>query len=577
MATDADVLPDDATVWDSGRVDASRSTAIEYGGEPLEPDTTYHWTVRIWDDDTASDWSDPTHFTTAITESQWAGEWIGVEVDEDDPINNTEQNTPIELEEGKTLGQTFTSEEGFDVVAASVPTWETDDSDVTFSLYEDGPDSALVTEDRFTAIGDGSWVELTTEERLPPGDYYLEQSNPDGTIGWWSHTDDVLEGGQAFEDGEPVNGDRTLRVTREDSTDPSPLLRTDAMLDGTIESARAHVVTLGYGELYTNGERIGDEQLNPAWTKYEDRVLYSSHDVTDTLKSGENALGLWLGRGWYSKGNHELPLRIPDWEAYGAPRGLLQLEVTYADGTTESVTTDGSWTMSPSPITENDIYDGETYDAREEQSGWAEPGFDDSNWNLVDEKEPPSGDYKLRPQRLQPIEATETFEPESIVEREDDYLVDFGQNLAGWVELTIREPGAGDEVVLRHAETVDDENELVTVDLRDAEATDRYVARGDGVETYEPRFTYHGYRYVTVEGYPGELTTADIVSKAVHTGFEEIGSFACSNEDLNQVQHNAVWGLRSNAHGLPTDCPQRDERFGWTGDVHQNARADFYN
>jgi len=581
IASAPDVLAaGDADVWDSGRVESEQSTNIELGGVALEPDTTYYWTVRIWDEDgAASAWSTPATFTTALPDddAHWDGDWIGIDGSSAASITNTAQNYPAALHEVETLGQTFTIEGAFEVVSGRFPTWGADDSSVTISLYEDGPDGDLIASQRFTNIEDNAWLALEFDEPLPAGTYYFEQSEADGTVGWWSHGDDVLEGGQAYENGAPVDGDRTLRVGQRDDTDPSPLMRTEVTLDREIASARAHVVTLGYGELHVNGERIGDEQLNPAWTKYDDRVLYSTHDVTESLEAGANALGLWLGRGWYSKGKEELPSRIPSWEAFGSPRGLVQLNVTYEDGTTERVTTDASWTSTPSPITANDIYDGETYDARKEHPGWSTPGFDDSGWSTAAVVEPPSDDFELRPQRLPPITVTETLEPSSIEERQDGYLVDFGQNHAGWTEITVEGAAAGDEITLEHAEVLDDDGNIVTENLRSAEATDTYIASGPAEVTYEPRFTYHGFRYVRVTGYPGELTADDIRSKVVHTDFDQTGSFACSNEELNQVQHNAVWGLRSNAMGHPTDCCQRDERFGWTGDVHQNARADLFN
>ncbi|WP_254533317.1 family 78 glycoside hydrolase catalytic domain [Natrinema gelatinilyticum] len=581
IASTLDILTaGDADVWDSGRVESARSTNIEFSGAPLEPDTTYYWTVRTWDENGATgEWSDPARFTTAlpVDDAQWGGEWIGINTDNTTSITNAAQNYPAPLHEAETLGQSFTIDGSFKTVSGRFPTWGADNSSVTVSLYKNGPDGTLISSDRFTNIQDNAWISLEFDEPLPAGTYYFEQSESDGTVGWWSHTDDVLDGGRAYEDGEPVDGDRTIRVRQNDSTDPSPLVRTDVEFDRKIESARAHVVTLGYGELHVNGERIGNEQLNPAWTKYDDRVLYSTHDLTETVEAGRNAIGLWLGRGWYSKGKEELPSRIPSWEAFGSPRGLVQLNVTYTDGETESVTTGPSWTTTSSPITENDIYDGETYDARKEQPGWSTPGFDDGEWNPVEVVEAPSDDFELRPQRLPPITVTETLEPSSIEERDGTYLVDFGQNHAGWVELVIDGATEGDKITLEHAEVLDENGNIVTENLRSAEATDTYIASSSEQVTYEPRFTYHGFRYVRVTGYPGALTADDIRSKVVHTGFEQTGSFACSNDDLNQVQHNAVWGLRSNAMGHPTDCCQRDERFGWTGDVHQNARADLFN
>jgi len=348
----------------------------------------------------------------------------------------------------------------------------------------------------------------------------------------------------------------------------SPLLRTEVDLGGDIEQARAHVCGLGYGELYVNGERIGDEVLNPGWTQYDERVLYSSYDVADQLTAGENALGLWLGQGWFGR-------NARNWTGFGAPRAILQLEVEYADGRTQTVSTDSSWNATTSPLLTNDLYDGETYDAREEPAGWAEHDFDDAEWEGASVVEEPGGD--LVPQRTPPIRVTETLEPDDVLEREEGPILDFGQNLVGWLELTVNGADASDEIELRHAEVLLDDGSLALKDLRTADATDTYIARGEDGETYEPRFTYHGFRYAQVVGYPGDIDPEDVRAKVVHTDVDPIGEFDCSNEELSQVQRNAQWGLRGNIHSVLTDCPQRDERFGWTGDNHIAARSLLYN
>lgn len=348
----------------------------------------------------------------------------------------------------------------------------------------------------------------------------------------------------------------------------SPLLRTEVDLAGEVERARAHVCGLGYGELYVNGERIGDEVLNPGWTQYDERVLYSTYDIAEHLAAGENALGLWLGQGWFGR-------NARDWTGFGAPRAILQLEIEYADGTTRTISTDSTWRAAPSPLIENDLYDGEVYDARQERNGWAEPGFDDVDWDGASIVEAPGGDPV--PQRTPPIRVIETLEPEEILDREEGPILDFGQNLVGWVELTVDGAEAGDEIKLRHGEVLLDDGSLALEDLRSADATDTYVAKGEDTETYEPRFTYHGFRYAQVVGYPGELDPEDVRAEVVHTDVEPISEFDCSNEELSQVQQNAQWGLRGNLHSVLTDCPQRDERFGWTGDNHIAARALTYN
>lgn len=423
---------------------------------------------------------------------------------------------------------------------------------------------------------------------------------PDAWDGTWIGLDDPVPMQEPSDVGPVQNRD-------------SPLLRRTVTLDKPVSRARAHVLTLGWGELYVNGDRIGDDRLNPGWSRFEERSLYTTYDVGDRLSEGENALGLWLGRGWFSK-TAEVPLGIiaagqapnqvspqiakadvpqyptsalSHWDSHGAPRALLQVNVEYEDGTGDRIVTDGSWQGFPSPIVENDVWDGEHYNALLEQPGWATTAFDATTWAPATELGEPSkwsdfggaSDPALRPMQAQPIEVTDTLDPVSIHTFEGDPIVDLGQNVAGWIELRVRDATSGQRIELRHAEVLTDDGDIDQRNLRTAEATDVYTAAGDadGEEVFEPRFTYHGFRYVKVLNYPGELRKADVTGKVVHTAFETRGSFTCSNEELNRVQHNAEWGLRSNAHSIPTDCPQRDERVGWTGDAHMAANADLYN
>jgi len=356
----------------------------------------------------------------------------------------------------------------------------------------------------------------------------------------------------------------------------APQLRTEFALEKPVESARFHVAAVGYGEVFVDGERVSEGKLDPAWTDYETRVLTSTFDVSDALDEGDHAVGLWLGRGWFAK-------RSSHWLSDGSPRARATLTIEFADGSTRTVQTDGDWRARASPVLENDIYDGETYDARREAPGWHSAAFDDGDWDDAAVVDAPGG--ALRPQRIESMGVVETVDVDAVLDHPDGPILDFGQNLTGWVELAVAGAASGDEVTIRHAEALTDEGDLSTTDLRTADATDTYVARGDdgsagdgeGIETYEPRFTYHGFRYAQVSGYPGELNPDDATAKVVTTAMDRRGEFACSNPELNQVQHNAVWGLRSNTHSIPEDCPQRDERFGWTGDGHISTRSLLFN
>jgi len=623
VASDESALASDAgDVWDSGRVAATASTTVDYGGPALDPDTTYHWKVRVWDSqDQATDWSDPGSFTTANSPdpADWSGSWIGVDRSTDSGLAGTEW-TDYTFESTVTIetaaaGFVFRAQDAtncymWQLVLASSPDGTGDEHVLRPHVRENGAwtrlgnvsvDSALrgAEHEPHDVRIDVAGATITTYIDGTKVDERQDSTHSSGTVGFREYdteharVDDISVVSQdgdtlfqssfegpvltSFNGGTLSSGALDLSGTgivlhANRSLDPSPLLRTEFSADKPIADARAHVAGIGYSELYLNGERVGDDVLNPAWTAYEDRVVYSTYDVTDLVTEGANAAGIWLGKGWFSK---DTPWYMK-WESRGPPRALFDLTVTYADGTTETVVTDDTWQTRQSPILENDIYDGETYDARREQANWAEPGAD-GDWDTVDVLDAPGEDFVLQPQRTQPIRTVETLEPQAIEPHEGGYVVDFGQNHSGWVELQIRGASEGDEIVLKHAEVRNEDGDLVMKDLRGADGTDRYVARGDDVETYEPRFTYHGYRYVEIRGYPGELTADDLVSKVVHTDKSRTGSFKCSNEELNQVQHNAVWGMQSNSHSIPTDCCQRDERLGWTGDAHMTGRSSMYN
>ncbi|HEU4329431.1 MAG TPA: glycoside hydrolase family 78 protein [Roseiflexaceae bacterium] len=343
---------------------------------------------------------------------------------------------------------------------------------------------------------------------------------------------------------------------------PAPLLRREFVLRGEVAAARLYITALGVYQAQINGAPVGDHVLAPGWTSYDHRLRYQTFDVTELLRAGPNAIGATLGDGWfrgrlgYGGGRRNI---------YGDRLALLaQLEVTYADGSAERIVTDGTWRAATGPIGASDIYDGETYDARRERPGWSLPGYDDSGWSGVRLAErdlaalvAPSGPPVRRIELLSPVAISRS--PSGVT------LVDFGQNLVGRLRLTVQGP-AGTTITLRHAEVLED-GELSTRPLRHAAATDRYTLRGEGVETWEPSFTFHGFRYAAIEGWPGELRAADLRAVVIHSDMERTGWFACSDPLLVRLHENAVWSMRGNFLDIPTDCPQRDERLGWTGDI----------
>jgi alpha-L-rhamnosidase len=360
----------------------------------------------------------------------------------------------------------------------------------------------------------------------------------------------------------------------EDTTrsNPSPLLRTEFALDGAIASARAYVTSLGLYEMQINGRRVGDQVLAPGWTSYDKRLQYQSYDVTELLRRGPNAVGVTIGDGWY-RGRLAWETRR---NTYGKRVALLaQIVVRYTDGREQVIGTGEGWKASTGPILASDIYNGETYDARLEQAGWSQPGFDDKKWNgvrLEDHSKAiliaPAGPPVRRIEEIKPVKILHTPAGETVF--------DMGQNMVGWMRLRVRGP-AGTTVRLQHAEVLDKNGNFYTANLRTAQQADTYTLKGGSEEIYEPHFTFHGFRYVKVDGYPGTLTPDALTGIVVHSDMPRTGSFATSDAMLNQLYHNIVWGQKGNFVGVPTDCPQRDERLGWTGDAQVFSRTAAFN
>lgn len=354
---------------------------------------------------------------------------------------------------------------------------------------------------------------------------------------------------------------------------PAPMLRKEFTLKKKIASARVYVSAHGFYELHLNGQKVGDQALTPGWTVYGKRLQYQVYDVTGQLKPGQNAVGALLGDGWY----RGTLARAFQWAFYGPRLGLLcQIHVRYANGSEEWIVSDGSWkAYLDGPIRMNDIYDGETYDARLEQPGWDMPGFADALWQPVQVAGYPLGNLVasngLPVRKIQELPANRIFRTPK-----NELVVDFGQNLVGWVRFNVQGPG-GTVVRVQHAEVLDKQGNFYTANLRKAKCMLEYTLKGGGVETYEPRFTFMGFRYVMLEGLPGELKPADISAVVVHSDMPRTGAFECSNPLLNQLQHNIQWGQKGNFVDVPTDCPQRDERLGWTGDAQAFCRTAIFN
>jgi len=353
---------------------------------------------------------------------------------------------------------------------------------------------------------------------------------------------------------------------------PARQLRQEFSVSKKIRRATVYFAGLGLSELYLNGKKVGDHVLSPGLTEYSNRVFYVTHDVTRQIHRGRNALGVWLGNGRFFAPR---PTTSNATRSYGYPQLLLQLELEFTDGTRELIVSDATWKITMAgPIRANNEYDGETYDARREMPGWADPGFPDASWSPARGVSAPTGE--LRAQMIAPIRVTGTLPAIRLTEPKPGVFVyDFGQNLVGWAQLKVRGP-VGTTVQLRFAETLQADGTLYTANLREAQVTDQYTLSGEGREAYEPRFTYHGFRYAEITGYPGRPTKASLVAKVVNDDVATAGDFNCSQPLINQFHENVRWGTRGNYRSLSTDCPQRDERQGWLGDRSGFARGETY-
>lgn len=355
-------------------------------------------------------------------------------------------------------------------------------------------------------------------------------------------------------------------------SNPAPMMRRGFSAAGDVASARLYVTARGLYEVELNGSRVGDWLFTPGWTSYDHRLQYQTYDVSELVQEGDNALGVWLGDGWFRGRLGWVDGR----NVYGSTLALLaQLEITYADGTREVLGTDHTWRSTTGPILVSDLYDGEIYDARLEMDGWSTAAFDDADWRPVRVRNDISP--TLVAQIAPPVRKIQEVRPvEKLRTPQGDIVFDLGQNMVGHVRLTVSGT-AGTRITLRHAEVLDRDGSFYTENLRSAKQELVYVLKGTGEEMYEPRFTFQGFRYVLVEGFPGEPDLDAIMGIVVHSDMAPTGTFETSHPLINQLQQNIVWGQRGNFLDVPTDCPQRDERLGWTGDAQAFAPTAAFN
>lgn len=353
---------------------------------------------------------------------------------------------------------------------------------------------------------------------------------------------------------------------------PARMLRREFALTKPVTRARACVCGLGLFELYLNGRKVGDHVLDPALSQYNKRVFYVEFDVSRLLKPGANAVGVILGNGRYYAPRLTVPIAT---NTFGYPKLLLQMEIWHPDGSRQVITSDERWRVTDKgPIRANNEYDGEQYDARLAMPGWCRPGFDDSSWKPVQVMEGPPG--ALRSQMSPPMRVVQRLEPVSSRRLPSGaWVLDMGQNMVGWCRLAARGP-RGASITLRHAERLNPDGTLYVANLRSARATDTYILAGKGVETWEPRFTYHGFRYVEVACSFDAQHPPSVVGCVVHDDLRPAGAFSCGSALVNRIWNNIRWGIRGNYRTIPTDCPQRDERQGWLGDRSAESRGESY-
>lgn len=353
---------------------------------------------------------------------------------------------------------------------------------------------------------------------------------------------------------------------------PSPLMRKTFQLSRKVKLATAYITAHGLYEAHLNGKRIGEGYLTPGWTVYPSRLAYQAYDVTNLLQKGSNALGVMLGSGWY----RGLIGFSNQQNFYGSDLALLmQLNIQYEDGTTETIGTDQSWVCQTGDVRYAELYNGEIIDHRKEQLNWTSPLYKPNEWVGVRLVNHPVQNIIATENEL--ITRHETIAPKRIIKTPaGETVIDFGQNLVGWV--TIKVSGkAGDSIKVSHAEVLDKQGNFYIENLRAAKAVDVFVLKGNGEESFEPHFTFHGFQYVKLEGYPGNLMPENIQAVVLHSDMPVTGSFSSSNQLINQLQHNILWGQKGNFLDVPTDCPQRDERLGWTGDAQVFSRTAAFN
>jgi alpha-L-rhamnosidase len=619
VASSAEGLAQDrADVWDSGRVASDESVNVIYGGPALESRRRYYWQVRAWDQEgQPSAYSQPSWWEMGLLSAQaWKAKWIT----RDMPVERDDHESGVKW--------IWAADDN----ALTKPTVGKHEFRYTFKLDRNPKNTTLLitAKDNVAAWVNGKKVMEESpmsnfgRRRDPWGSFrvvpigklvvkgansiaaeaivdnpsgngpnqagliaLLRVEMPDGKIqrfvsgaDWKTAPEQPANTWTAtsFNDSSWANATAVSEIGKSPLGTPWPAQPIDAFrkkfdVTKTVRAARAYATALGTYQLFLNGQRVSNDILAPGWTDYRKRIVYQVYDVTSQVKPGANALGAILGGGWYADGLGWLQNRYN----FGPPpiRLLVQLEIEYSDGSRDSVVSDDSWKVAQSPIVSSDIYNGESYDARLEQAGWNQASFSDSGWGRAAVVSAP--DVPLVAQNFQPMRVAKSLKPKTVTNPTPGaFVFDLGQNMVGWVKLKVS-GRKGQKIRLRFGEVLKPNGELYTENLRTAEATDTYTLSGKGTETFEPHFTFHGFRYVELTGFPGTPTADAIEGVVFYTDAPFTVQFETANDIVNQLWSNILWGQRGNFLSVPTDCPQRDERLGWMGDAEVFWRTASFN
>ncbi|GAA5483010.1 family 78 glycoside hydrolase catalytic domain [Haloferula sargassicola] len=601
----------DGDRWDSGKVVSEETCQIEYEGADLASRDGCFWKVRVWDgSDERSEWSAPASWTMGLLQpGDWAAQWVdghriaaGSEtlptlvsasyeaLDGAGSLDVTTQLTHLAGDgefELPVSNASFGNDPAYNHVKQLRVVYELDGyrleaafpENTTFHFPDDLPPfvAVAITGASYEAL-DGAGARDVTPiltALAAEGPFVLSVDND--SLGGDPAADHLKRLRITYEkDGfsmvKFVEENTVFRFPADLAVPAAvPYLRKSFAVDKAVRRATVYVTALGIYELRINGGRVGDHVLAPEWTDYEQRLNYQVYDVTPMIDQGENVWGAQLANGWFS--GH---IGNGGYQYWGSSPALLgQLEIEYVDGSRQTIVTDSSWKIGVGPLVSTDFMLGEDYDARREIPGWDAAGFDDSGWTPVTlrtvEPRAMTGQVMEPSRELMTLPAKELTEPAA-----GKWTYDLGQNMVGVVRLKITAP-AGTQITLRHGEMLNPDGTLYTANLRGAPSIDHYTCQGGGEETWQPKFTFHGFRYVELTGVDEQPPLDAVTGVVIGSDTPKAGSFSCSDPLINQLQSNIEWGQRGNYLSVPTDCPQRDERLGWMGDAQVFVRTATYN